>query len=46
MKFENVPPGKYVVTGRPNPGNDQQKTEPQTVELLEGESVEVILKAK
>ncbi|HUG91239.1 MAG TPA: carboxypeptidase-like regulatory domain-containing protein [Planctomycetaceae bacterium] len=44
--FENVPPGRYVVTGRPNPGNDSQATDPTTVELLEGESVEVILKAK
>jgi hypothetical protein len=46
MKFENVPPGRYTVKGRPNPGTDEQETEPQTVELLGGESVEVILKAK
>jgi hypothetical protein len=46
IRYENIPPGKYVVTGRPNPGSDDQETEPLTVELVGGESTDVILKAK
>ena len=45
-RYQNIPPGRYVVTGRPNPGNDTQETDPVTVELVGGESMEVILKAK
>jgi hypothetical protein len=46
LTFENVPPGKYVVKGRPNPGSDKEETEPATVELKGGESVHVKLTAK
>jgi hypothetical protein len=46
MTFENVPPGRYVVRGRPNPGNDQQQTESVTVDLKGGKTVEVKLHAK
>jgi hypothetical protein len=46
MTFENIPPGKYIVTGRPNPGSDTAETSPQTVELRGGETTEISLDAK
>jgi Carboxypeptidase regulatory-like domain len=46
MAFENMPPGRYVVWGRPNPGSDAEQTESVTVELHGGQAAEVTLKAK
>ena len=46
ITFENVPPGTYVLTGRPNPGSAKQTTDPVTVTLEGGESREVVLIAK
>ena len=46
MTFEIMPPGRYVVTGRPNPGSDGEETEPVTVDLKGGQAAEVTLKAK
>jgi hypothetical protein len=46
ISFENVPPGRYVLKGRPNPGNATQETEPTTVDLVGGKTTEVVLKAK
>lgn len=44
--FENVPAGKYVFFGRPNPGSTNQETEHVTVELRGGKTTNVTLKAK
>ena len=46
MTFEIVPPGRYVLRGRPNPGSDDEQTEPVTVDLKGGQASEVTLKAK
>jgi hypothetical protein len=46
MTFEIVPPGRYVLRGRPNPGSDAEETGPVTVDLKGGQAVEVTLKAK
>ncbi|WP_406694276.1 carboxypeptidase-like regulatory domain-containing protein [Singulisphaera sp. Ch08] len=46
MSFEIVPPGRYIFTGRPNPGSDAEETDPITVELVGGQAAEVTLKAK
>jgi hypothetical protein len=46
IAFENVPPGRYVLHGRPNPGSDDQQTEAVTVDLKGGQALEVTLKAK
>jgi hypothetical protein len=46
ITFKNVPPGKYVVKGRPNPGSEKEITGPVTVELKGGEQSEVRLQAK
>jgi hypothetical protein len=46
MSFKDVPPGKYVVKGRPNPGSDWEETLPTTVDLKGGETTTVTLKAK
>lgn len=46
MTFDNVPPGRYIFSGRPNPGSDNQETEPVTIELKGGESTKVMLNAK
>ncbi len=44
--FENVPPGKYTLTGHPNPGGPNERTDPVAVELKGGEIKEVTLIAK
>ncbi|MBC8290062.1 MAG: carboxypeptidase regulatory-like domain-containing protein [Planctomycetes bacterium] len=44
--FKNVPPNKYVIWGRPNPGSTKQTTDKVTVELTGGQSTKVTLKAK
>jgi hypothetical protein len=46
MTFDNVPPGRYVFRGRPNPGSEAQETEPVTVELKGGASTNVTLRAR
>jgi hypothetical protein len=46
MIFENVPPGRYVVRGQPNPSTGNQVTEPVTIDLMGGQSAEVTLKAR
>jgi hypothetical protein len=46
LALNDVPPGRYVFTGRPNPGSDKEQTEPETVDVKGGESIEVILHAK
>ena len=46
MTFEIVPPGRYVLRGRPNPGSDAEETGPVTVDLKGGQAAEVTLKAK
>jgi hypothetical protein len=46
MTFKNVPPGKYTAYGMPNPGSENEKTEPVAFELKGGQSTEVRLKAK
>ncbi len=44
--FQNIPPGKYILTGRPNPGSDNQETAPETVDLKGGKTTELTIKAK
>jgi hypothetical protein len=46
ITYDGVPPGRYVLSGRPNPGSVNQQTEPVTVELKGGETTKVTLKAK
>ncbi|HJQ78379.1 MAG TPA: carboxypeptidase-like regulatory domain-containing protein [Lacipirellulaceae bacterium] len=44
-KFSDVPPGRYVIHGHPNPHSENEATEPVTVELKGGETTEITLKA-
>jgi hypothetical protein len=44
--FRDVPPGKYVVSGHPNPTTDKERTESVAVEIAGGESKVVTLRAK
>jgi hypothetical protein len=46
MHFRILPPGRYVLTGRPNPGSDSEETEPVTIDVKAGPAVEVTLKAR
>ena len=46
MSFKDVPPGRYVLTGRPNPGSDKEQTEPLTIDLIGGKAVEMTLHAR
>jgi hypothetical protein len=42
-QFSNVPPGRYVLRGKPNPTGEDEITKPQLVELNGGEEIEVTL---
>lgn len=44
--FKNVPPGRYVIHGHPNPSRQAQHTEKVTVELKGGKTKKVTLIAK
>ena len=44
--FENVPPGKYVLEGEPNPSDGSLRTRPVTVDVKGGDKIEVTLSAK
>lgn len=46
ITYESIPPGRYTVKGRPNPGSTNQETKPIPVELKGGETTEVTIKAK
>jgi len=46
ISFENVPPGRYVLRGRPNPSSGDQLTEPVTVDLKGGQTSDVTLKGR
>jgi len=46
ITFDNVPPGRYVLRGRPNPGAENQQTDPVTVDLKGGKTAEIKLNAK
>jgi hypothetical protein len=46
MTFDNVPPARYVLRGRPNPGSDAQQTDLVTIDLKGGQTAEVKLSAK
>ncbi|OAI51608.1 hypothetical protein AYO47_01350 [Planctomyces sp. SCGC AG-212-M04] len=45
-EFSHIPPGRYVVHGRPNPGNDKEQTDPVTVDIKPHETAQVKLTAK
>ena len=46
ITYENIPPGRYLVKGRPNPGSGNQETKAVPVDLKGGETAEVTIKAK
>ena len=46
ITFDNVPPARYTLYGRPNPGSDAQQTDSVTIDLKGGETAKVMLKAK
>ncbi len=46
MTFQDIPPGRYTLRGRPNPATGDQSTDPVTVDLEGGRRSEVTLKAK
>jgi hypothetical protein len=45
-RFANVPPGKYILWGRPNPGRESDETRKLPVEVKGGGTPEVKLKAR
>jgi Carboxypeptidase regulatory-like domain len=46
LVLEDIPPGRYVLTGRANPSSGDDQTAPVTIELKGGETAEVTLTAK
>ncbi len=45
-EYREIPPGVYIVTGRPNPGGDDAETAPVRVELKPGETTAITIKAR
>lgn len=46
ITYKDVPPEQYIISGRPNPGSDDQESESITVDLKGGETTEVTLRAR
>lgn len=46
ISFEDVPPGRYVLRGHPNPSSSSQGTNPLAVDLKGGQTTEISLPAK
>ncbi|MDX1966471.1 MAG: carboxypeptidase-like regulatory domain-containing protein [Planctomycetaceae bacterium] len=46
ITYEDIPPGRYVVRGRPNPGSDAQQTPDVLLDLKGGKQTEVTIKAR
>lgn len=46
IHFEQIPPGRYVLFGRPNPGSEKQETDRVVVDLKGGQTSEIVLRAK
>ena len=46
ITFDDVPPGRYVLVGHPNPSSEDQRTEPLEIELKGGAVQAVTLPAK
>ena len=46
ISFRDVPPGRYVLRGQPNPGPADEQSEPVTVDLEGGQGAEVTLQAR
>lgn len=46
ITYKDVPPERYIISGRPNPGSDDQQSESITVDLKAGETTEVTLRAR
>lgn len=46
IEFKDIPPGKYILYGQPNPGSADQKTDEVTVEIIGGKVLELELQAK
>jgi Carboxypeptidase regulatory-like domain len=46
IAYQDVPPGRYVVKGQPNPSTPNQQTLPVTVDLDGGKTTEVTLHAR
>lgn len=44
--FDNVPPGRYTLKGRPNPGSTDEETAPKTIDVVAGETTDVVLIAR
>jgi hypothetical protein len=41
IEFKDAPPGRYTITGNPNPHSPQERTDPVTVELKGGETMDL-----
>ena len=46
LNFAILPPGHYILTGRPNPGSDSEEVGPVTIDVKGGQAEQVTLKAK
>ncbi len=44
--FKGVPPGAYVLVGRPNPMRKGEATDPQSIVITAGKAVTLILRSE
>jgi hypothetical protein len=45
IRFDDIPPGRYVLQGHPNPTSEDQRTKPLLVELTGGETRKITIPA-
>jgi hypothetical protein len=43
ITYSNIPPGRYMLTGKPNPTREDEVTKPRLIELRGGEELEITL---
>jgi hypothetical protein len=46
ITFDDVPPGRYVIHGGPNPSGENERTQPMPIILNGGRTIEVTLRAR
>jgi hypothetical protein len=46
IMFRDVPPGRYVIKGRPNPSSENQVSNPVTIEIKGGQASRITLSAR
>jgi hypothetical protein len=46
IMFRDVPPGRYIIKGRPNPSSENQVSKPVTIDIKGGQATRITILAK